>query len=92
VAGCAARRCDAGEKAAQIEKHERALSMDGWLKDPPRRIKLVPEKELTLGEEGLRRMRDLRESDLKTIEAELVPRAASAMTGGTSSTAPASGA
>lgn len=57
--------------AAQIEKHERALSMDGWLKDPPRRVKLVPEKELTLGEEGLRRMRDLRESDLKTIEAEL---------------------
>jgi uncharacterized protein YPO0396 len=59
------------KKAAQIEQHERALSMDGWFKDPPRRIKLVPEKELTLGEEGLRRMRDMRESDLKTIEGEL---------------------
>jgi energy-coupling factor transporter ATP-binding protein EcfA2 len=59
------------KKAAQIEQHERALSMDGWFKDPPRRVKLVPEKELTLGEEGLRRMQDTRERDLKSIEHDL---------------------
>lgn len=56
-------------KAAQLDKHERALSLDGWLKDPPRRVKLTPEKELTLGEEGLRRLRDLRESELRETDA-----------------------
>ncbi len=59
-------------KASQLDKHARALSLDGWLKDPPRRVKLVPEKELTLGEEGLRRMKELREADLKSLEQELV--------------------
>ncbi len=59
-------------KAAQLDKHERALSLDGWFKDPPRRVKLTPEKELTIGEEGLRRMRDLREADLKTLEQDLI--------------------
>jgi uncharacterized protein YPO0396 len=54
----------------QLEKHERALSLDGWFKDPPRRIRLIPEKELTLGEEGLRRLRELRENDLRTTEIE----------------------
>lgn len=56
-------------KTAQLDKHERALSLDGWLKDPPRRVKLTPEKELTLGEEGLRRLRDLRESELRETDA-----------------------
>jgi uncharacterized protein YPO0396 len=56
-------------KASQLDKHERALSLDGWLKDPPRRVKLTPEKELTLGEEGLRRLRDLRESELRETDA-----------------------
>lgn len=56
-------------KAAQLDKHERALSLDGWLKDPPRRVKLTPEKELTLGEEGLRRLRDLRENELRETDA-----------------------
>lgn len=59
-------------KASQLDKHARALSLDGWLKDPPRRVKLMPEKELTLGEEGLRRMKELREADLKSLEQELV--------------------
>ncbi len=56
-------------KASQLDKHERALSLDGWLKDPPRRIKLTPEKEFTLGAEGLRRLRDLREGELRDTEA-----------------------
>ena len=56
-------------KAAQLDKHERALSLDGWLKDPPRRVKLAPEKELTLGEEGLRRLRDMREAELRETDA-----------------------
>jgi uncharacterized protein YPO0396 len=56
-------------KAAQLDKHERAISLDGWLKDPPRRVKLTPEKELTLGEEGLRRLRDLRENELRETDA-----------------------
>jgi uncharacterized protein YPO0396 len=56
-------------KASQLDKHARAISLDGWLKDPPRRLKLVPEKELTLGEEGLRRLRDLREGELRDTEA-----------------------
>ena len=55
-------------KAAQLDKHERALSLDGWLKDPPRRVKLTPEK-LTLGEEGLRRLRDTCENDLRETDA-----------------------
>ena len=55
-------------KAAQLDKHERALSLDGWLKDPPRRVKLTPEK-LTLGEEGLRRLRDSCENDLRENDA-----------------------
>jgi uncharacterized protein YPO0396 len=55
-------------KAAQLDKHERALSLDGWLKDPPRRVKLTSEK-LTLGEEGLRRLRDSCENDLRETDA-----------------------
>ncbi len=60
------------KKTSQLEQHERALSLDGWLKDPPRRVKLTPEKELTLGEEGLRRLRDLRETELRDAESELI--------------------
>jgi energy-coupling factor transporter ATP-binding protein EcfA2 len=59
------------KKTSQLEQHERALSLDGWLKDPPRRLRLVPEKELTLGEEGLRRLRDLREGELRDTETQL---------------------
>ncbi len=56
-------------KSSQLDKHPRALSLDGWLKDPPRRLRLMPERELTLGEEGLRRLRDMRESELRDTEA-----------------------
>ncbi len=58
-------------KASQLDKHARALSLDGWLKDPPRRLKITPEKELTLGEEGLRRLREIREGELRGTEAEI---------------------
>lgn len=59
------------DKANQLEKHPRAISKDGWLKDPPLRVHLTPSKELTIGEEGLRRLRVLREDELNTIEEEL---------------------
>lgn len=58
-------------KVSQLEKYPRAISLDGWLKDPPRRLRLLPEKELTLGEEGLRRLRDMRETELRETEAVL---------------------
>ena len=57
--------------AADLEKHARALSADGWLKDPPRRERLVPEKELTLGENGLRRLRAAREEERAEVQADL---------------------
>lgn len=59
------------KKNSQLDQHDRALSMDGWLKDPPLRVKLTPEKELTLGEEGLRRLRDLREAELREVETQI---------------------
>lgn len=59
------------KKTSQLDHHERALSLDGWFKDPPRRARLNPEKELTLGEEGLRRLRDLREQELRETESQL---------------------
>ena len=58
-------------KVSQLDKHARALSLDGWLKDPPRRVKLTPEKEHTLGEEGLRRLRDQRENELRLTLADI---------------------
>lgn len=60
------------EKARQLDKHPRALSRDGWLKDPPLRLHLQPSKEFTIGEEGLRRLRTLREDELEQVREELV--------------------
>jgi hypothetical protein len=60
------------EKSSQLDQHERALSKDGWLKDPPLRVLLKPEKELTLGEEGLRRLRLMRENELTEAQGELI--------------------
>ncbi len=54
-----------------LERYPRALSADGWLKDPPRRERLVPAKELTLGENGLRRLRETREVELEELVTEL---------------------
>lgn len=59
------------KSAAALEKHERALSSDGWLKDPPRRVRLTPERELTLGENGLKRLRADREQELAQITESL---------------------
>jgi uncharacterized protein YPO0396 len=59
------------EKAKQLDKHPRALSKDGWLKDPPLRLHLSPSKEFTIGEEGLRRLRTLREEELEIVREEL---------------------
>jgi len=60
------------EKARQLDKHPRAFSRDGWLKDPPLRLHLQPSKEFTIGEEGLRRLRTLREDELEQVREELV--------------------
>jgi uncharacterized protein YPO0396 len=59
------------ESAAQLEAHPRALSQDGWLKDPPHRRHVVPAKEFTIGEEGLRRLRTLRQDELAEVAEEL---------------------
>ncbi len=59
------------DRVQHLDKYERTLSKDGWLKDPPRRERLAPAKELTLGEEGLRRLREVREIELRQIREEL---------------------
>lgn len=59
------------EHPSFMDEHERALSRDGWLKDPPRRTFLLPAKELTLGEEGLRRLREIRQTELHGVREEL---------------------
>lgn len=59
------------ETAADTEKHPRAISKDGWLKDPPHRRHLQPSKEFTIGEEGLRRLRGMRQDELATVTEEL---------------------
>ena len=59
------------KSVADFDRHDRALSADGWLKDPPRRERLVAEKELTLGENGLRRLRAAREAELAEIQSTL---------------------
>lgn len=59
------------DKAKQLDKHPRALSKDGWLKDPPLRMHLSASKEFTIGEEGLRRLRTLREEELEAVREEL---------------------
>jgi len=55
----------------ELDEHPRAISRDGWLKDPPHRLHLVPSKEFTIGEEGRRRMQLIREEELKTVKVEL---------------------
>ena len=59
------------DKVRQLDKHPRALSKDGWLKEPPLRQRLQPSKEFTLGEEGLRRLRTLREDELEEVREEI---------------------
>lgn len=59
------------EKASQLDAHPRAFSKDGWLKDPPHRQHFQPSKEFTIGEEGLRRLRTLRQDELTEVADEL---------------------
>lgn len=59
------------EKASQLDAHPRAFSKDGWLKDPPHRQHFQPSKEFTIGEEGLRRLRTLRQEELTEVADEL---------------------
>lgn len=59
------------ESAAQLDLHPRAFSKDGWLKDPPHRRHFQPAKEFTIGEEGLRRLRALRQDELAEVKEEL---------------------
>ncbi len=58
-------------KIGQLENHGRALSKDGWLKDPPLRVRLQPSKDLTIGEEGRRRLRARIEEDLAVVREEI---------------------
>jgi hypothetical protein len=60
------------EKASQLELHPRAFSKDGWLKDPPHRRHFLPAKEFTIGEEGLRRLRTLRQDELAEVSEALI--------------------
>ena len=59
------------DNVADIDKHPRAFSKDGWLKDPPHRAHLQPSKEFTIGEEGLRRLRGMRQDELAEVTEEL---------------------
>jgi uncharacterized protein YPO0396 len=59
------------EKVSQLDSHPRAFSKDGWLKDPPHRQHFQPAKEFTIGEEGLRRLRTLRQDELAEVKEEL---------------------
>lgn len=59
------------KSAAALDRHERGISADGWLKDPPRRVRLTPERELTLGENGLKRLRTAREEELASVQESL---------------------
>ena len=56
------------DKVSQLDGHHAALSKDGWLKFPPLRVKLAPDKEFTIGEEGLRRLRDARQGELDEVQ------------------------
>ncbi len=59
------------DKVSQLDAHPRAFSKDGWLKDPPHRYHFQPAKEFTIGEEGLRRLRTLRQDELAEVQEEL---------------------
>jgi Putative exonuclease SbcCD, C subunit/P-loop containing region of AAA domain len=59
------------EKVSQLDSHPRAFSKDGWLKDPPHRQHFQPAKEFTIGEEGLRRLRTLRQDELAEVKEQL---------------------
>jgi len=59
------------ETAAHLDAHPRAFSRDGWLKDPPHRRYLEPSREFTIGQEGLRRLREIRQDELLEISEQI---------------------
>lgn len=59
------------DSPAQLERHPRAFSRDGWLKDPPHRRHVQPARDFTIGEEGLRRLRVARQDELAETREEL---------------------
>ena len=59
------------ENSGQLELYHRAIAKDGWFKDPPHRRHIQPAKEFTIGEEGLRRLRTLRQDELAEVTDEL---------------------
>ncbi|MFT4175870.1 MAG: SbcC/MukB-like Walker B domain-containing protein [Luteolibacter sp.] len=59
------------ETAAHLDAHPRAFSKDGWLKDPPHRFHLEPSREFTIGQEGLRRLREIRQDELLEISEQI---------------------
>jgi uncharacterized protein YPO0396 len=59
------------ESSKSLEKYPRAFSKDGWLKDPPFRRLITPSRELTIGQEGMKRLRDLRMAEQELTQQEL---------------------
>lgn len=57
--------------AAKLKTQAQALTKDGLFRQAGLRRRLVPEKELTLGEEGLRRMREGREELLEQVRGSM---------------------
>lgn len=51
----------------KLKLHDRAITQEGVIKEPGLRRHLSIEKELTLGEEGLRRMRQEREEEMERV-------------------------
>lgn len=51
----------------KLKLHDRAITQEGLLKEPGLRRHITIEKELTLGEEGLRRMRQEREEEMERV-------------------------
>lgn len=54
-----------------LDRFANAISKDGWLKEAPKRTRILPSRELTLGEEGLRRLRQNREQELHHVRTDL---------------------
>ena len=57
--------------AAALEDHSRAATPDGAIKEAPVRRRVTPEKEFTLGEKGLQRLRAAKERELDAVVARM---------------------
>jgi hypothetical protein len=57
--------------AAELEAHSAAATPEGAVKEAPLRRWLVPEKDLTLGEEGLRRLVAAKEAEHREVSERL---------------------